>query len=81
MKKIKEFMNSKIGAVSMEYVLVIAVVVMVLIFALQLFAGRMTNVIDVQGDGVESAAYESYCKSKGKTYTGSLDGNGNPICN
>lgn len=55
---------SKTGAVTIEYVLVIVLVVLGLIVALTLFTGSLGRTINSQGSAIEKTANDSYCKSQ-----------------
>lgn len=64
MRNLKNKLKSKAGAVTIEYVLVIVLVVLGLIGALTVFTGSLGQTINSQGAGIEKTANDSYCKSQ-----------------
>lgn len=77
MKNLKSKLLSKTGAVTIEYVLVVVLVVLGLIAALTFFATSLGKTIEGQGAGTEKTANDNYCKARGFTqwnggYTGKL---------
>lgn len=77
MKNLKNKVMSKCGAVTIEYVLVIVLVVLGIIAALTAFAGSISDAIKGQGAAAEKTANDSYCKTQGSTgwaggYTNSI---------
>lgn len=77
MKNLKNKLASKTGAVTIEYVLVIVLVVLGLIAALTFFATSLGGTIRGQGAGTEKTANDNYCRSIGRvdwagTYTNNI---------
>lgn len=64
MQKLKKRLVSKAGAVTIEYVLIIVLVVLGLVGALTVFTGSLGKTINSQGSGIEKTANDSYCKTQ-----------------
>lgn len=64
MKNLNEKLKSKLGAVTIEYVLVIVLVVLGLIGALTFFTNSLGKTINSQSAGIEKTANDSYCKTQ-----------------
>lgn len=80
MKNLMKKLSSKTGAVTIEYVLVIVLVVLGLIAALTFFATSMGNTIRGQGAGTEKTANDNYCRARGLTEWAGGYTNNIPTC-
>ena len=72
----------KAGVTTMEYIIVLIVIVIGLISVLTAFKDQIADVIGLQGDNIADQSYNSYCISRGLKYSGNLEeSTGKPICN
>ena len=90
MTLVKKLMLNEEGSPTVESVFWIVIFVGIMIMAVTVFANKIADALELNGDNIIAKSYDMYCASLNKIdatsgkpldfWTGSLDASGNPTC-